>query len=73
MMPKGTVRLFHERKSFGFITRPDPYPDVFFSITDIKGGPPTRGTEVAFEIRHGDRGPRAVQIERIDEAMPVHE
>lgn len=65
-MPEGTVRFFHERKSFGFITRNGPYEDVFFHITDIDGEPPSRGTSVEFSIQYGDRGPRAVDITRTE-------
>ncbi len=63
-VPEGTVRFFHERKSYGFISREGPYADVFFHISDIEGPPPERGEAVTFEVRHADRGPRAVEIER---------
>lgn len=65
-MPTGQVRLFHERKSYGFIERDGPYADVFFHISDIEGEPPERDTPVEFELRYGDRGPRAVEVERCD-------
>ena len=62
-MPSGRVRSLHERKRFGFIARPAPFEDVFFHKSDA----PTDvaiGEDVVFAVEYGDRGPRAVRVER---------
>ncbi|WP_424005626.1 cold shock domain-containing protein (plasmid) [Haloarcula salina] len=60
-MPKGQIRFFHERKSFGFVDR-GADPDVFFHISDYDGAYPEEGEIVTFDIEYGGRGPRGLKI-----------
>lgn len=62
---RGEVRFFHQRKGFGFIER-SASPDVFFHKSDYLNGVPEEGAAVEFEIRYGDRGPRAIGIQELD-------
>ncbi|KAB1196022.1 MULTISPECIES: cold-shock protein [Haloferax] len=61
-MQTGTVRFFHERKDFGFISRDGPRKDVFFHRSDVHGQFPHEGQRVAFELQVAGRGPRAINV-----------
>ncbi|MDY7081755.1 MAG: cold shock domain-containing protein [Halobacteria archaeon] len=66
-MVKGTVTFFHDKKGYGFIEREDEDDDedVFFHMADIGGPDLEEGQEVEFEIEQAEKGPRAVNIERL--------
>lgn len=64
-MQRGRIRFFHERKSFGFVDR-GADPDVFFHISDYEGAFPQEGETVTFEIEHGGRGPRGLEVTSVD-------
>jgi len=66
-MAEGTVKWFNETKGYGFIT-PDEGQDVFAHYSAIKGdGFKTlaEGDRVQFDVIDGDKGPKAVDIEKI--------
>jgi len=66
-MAEGTVKWFNDAKGFGFIT-PDEGQDVFAHFSAIKGdGFKTlaEGDRVSFDVIEGDKGPKAVDIEKI--------
>ena len=64
-MATGTVEFFHDRKGYGFIETDDADEDVFFHMEDISGPDLEEGQEVEFEIQEADKGPRAVDLERL--------
>lgn len=66
MSMEGTVKWFSDKKGYGFITR-DGEDDVFVHYSSISGeGFRTlrEGEKVAFEIAHGERGPKATNVIR---------
>ncbi len=68
-MVTGTVKFFHDRKGYGFIERDDTDEDedddVFFHMEDVGGPDLEEGEEVEFEVEEADKGPRAVNVERL--------
>ncbi len=68
-MVTGTVKFFHDRKGYGFIERDDTDEDedddVFFHMEDVGGPDLEEGEEVEFEVEEADKGPRAVDVERL--------
>ncbi|GBE04186.1 MAG TPA: cold-shock protein [Nitrospirae bacterium] len=66
-MANGTVKWFNESKGFGFITQDDGGADVFAHYSEIKGdGFKTlaEGDVVTYEVVEGDKGPKAINIEK---------
>jgi CspA family cold shock protein len=66
-MAEGTVKLFNEKKGYGFISM-DEGQDVFVHYSSIVGsGFKTlyEGQRVRFDIEQGDKGPQAVQVETV--------
>jgi len=64
---EGRVKWFNESKGFGFIQQ-DGGGDVFVHYTSVKGdGFKTlkQGDKVKFDVVEGDRGPKAVNVEKI--------
>ncbi len=64
-MPTGTVAFFHDRKGYGFIETDETDDDVFFHMEDVGGPDLEEGQEVEFDIEQADKGPRAVNLERL--------
>jgi CspA family cold shock protein len=64
----GVVKWFNEQKGFGFIAR-DGDSDVFVHYSAIQGQSGFRtlneGDEVEFSIEQGQKGPAAVDVQRI--------
>jgi CspA family cold shock protein len=62
---EGTVKFFHDKKGYGFISNDDLEDDVFFHISEVEGEEELEeGAEVAFETEEGDRGPEAIDVEK---------
>lgn len=64
---EGKVKWFNEAKGFGFIQQ-DNGADVFVHYSAIKSdGFKTlaEGQKVMFDIVEGDRGPKAINVEKI--------
>ena len=69
----GTVKWFHEGKSFGFISRDDGQPDCLVHRFDLRGESLTTlatGDRVAFDVVEGVRGPTAENVARL--APTIH-
>jgi cold shock protein len=67
LMPQGKVKWFNAEKGFGFI-EVEGQDDVFVHFSAIQGEgfkSLDEGQEVSFEIETGNRGPQAVNVERI--------
>ncbi len=67
MALEGKVKWFNESKGYGFIQQ-DNGSDVFVHYSSIKSeGFKTlaEGQRVQFEIVDGDRGPKAVNVEKV--------
>lgn len=66
-MATGKVKWFNAEKGYGFIEADDG-GDVFVHYTAILGdGYKTldEGEEVSFDIEEGDRGPQAVNVQKL--------
>ena len=63
---QGTVKFFHDQKNYGFIETEDMDDDVFFHASELPEGEYVEeGDEVEFEQEEGDRGPKAVNVEKV--------
>lgn len=61
----GTVKFFNESKGFGFVTAEDE-KEYFVHISGIAQGVTLRENDsVTFEVENGDRGPKAVNVNRV--------
>ncbi len=66
-MENGTVKWFNEAKGFGFITQ-DSGTDVFAHYSDINDSgfkSLAEGQAVSFDVVEGDKGPKAINIEKL--------
>jgi cold shock protein len=64
----GTVKWFNDQKGFGFISRGDGTKDVFVHHSAILGHgykSLKEGEQVEFEIQDGQKGPSAVNVQRV--------
>jgi CspA family cold shock protein len=66
-MAEGVVKWFNDSKGFGFITS-DEGGDVFVHHTSIQSeGYKTlaEGQRVSFDIEEGEKGPKAVNVNKL--------
>lgn len=66
-MGNGIVKWFNNKKGFGFIQQEDG-PDLFVHFSSINtDGFKTlnEGEQVTFEVEEGERGPKAVNVNRV--------
>ena len=67
-MATGTVKWFNDDKGFGFITPDESGKDLFVHYSGIatdgfRSMP--EGARVSYEAEAGDRGPKAVNVQRL--------
>lgn len=60
---KGKVKWYNETKGFGFIVGEDN-KEHFVHESGIKKGPIGEDDEVTFDVEQGDKGPKAVNVEK---------
>jgi cold shock protein len=68
-MPTGKVKWFNDQKGFGFVTPDDGTQDLFVHYSAITGGGYKSLMEndaVEYEIEQGDKGPRAVNVVKVE-------
>ncbi len=68
MSPEGTVKWFDDRKGYGFIEPDGGDEDVFvhYSAVLMEGFKTlAEGDRVSFEITDGEKGLRAVKVNRL--------
>ncbi|MBN1907185.1 MAG: cold-shock protein [Deltaproteobacteria bacterium] len=66
-MAKGKVKWFNNKKGFGFIQQDDG-PDLFVHFSSIKTDgyrSLEEGDEVTFDVEDGEKGPKAVNVNRV--------
>ncbi len=66
-MQNGTVKWFNEAKGFGFIAGEDGQ-DIFVHYSSISGGgfkSLLEGDSVSFDVENGDKGLKAVNVEKM--------
>ncbi len=70
-MVEGEVVFFHDKGGYGFIDsgeeQDEEDDDIFFHMSDVEGPDLEEGEAVTFEVEEAEEGPRAVEIERVDE------
>ncbi len=75
-MVKGTVKWFNASKGFGFISREDG-SDVFVHYSSIQDNgykSLSEGDSVSFDVEEGPKGPKAVNVVKIEltPKIPLH-
>lgn len=67
-MPSGLVKFFSEQKGYGFI-EVEGAEDVFVHARDLRqsnfGKEPTKGERLEFELAHGNKGLKAINVRRL--------
>ena len=62
----GKVKFFDATKNFGFIISDEDEKQYFVHITGINDGNPLQEEDaVSFDVEEGDRGPKAVNVEKV--------
>ena len=64
----GFVKWFQKQKGFGFITMDESKTDVFVHYSSIVGNGfknLAEGDKVSFEVENSDRGPKAINVQKI--------
>jgi CspA family cold shock protein len=64
----GTVKWFSDEKGFGFITPDGGGRDLFVHFSGINGDgyrSLSEGAKVSFEEENGDKGPKAVNVQKL--------
>ena len=71
MKKQGRVLWFNREKGYGFISMENE-PDVFVHHSEYKGDL-QRNDSLEFEVIPGDRGPKAINVRKIEAAEKQNE
>lgn len=63
---KGVVKFFNGRKNYGFIEPEEGGDDLFVHKSDVESGSLNEGDEVEFESEESEKGPRAVNVTKLE-------
>lgn len=63
---RGTVKFFDERKNYGFIEPEEGDDDLFVHRSDIEADNIAEDDVVEFESEEGDKGPKAVNVTKVE-------
>ncbi len=64
---RGKVKFFNNMKNFGFIEPDEGDDDLFVHRSDLDGvNYLNEGDEVEFEVGEGEKGPRAMNVKKIE-------
>lgn len=63
---RGVVKFFNERKNYGFIEPEEGSEDLFVHRSDLEGNSLEKGDEVEFDSEEAEKGPRAVNVKKIE-------
>tara|TARA_Y100000310_G_C20689623_1_gene821377 strand:- start:3617 stop:3931 length:315 start_codon:yes stop_codon:yes gene_type:complete len=70
---KGTVKFFNGSKGFGFIAAEDG-KEYFVHISGLREGEKLyENDSVTFDVEEGERGPKAVNVVKVDSAEETSE
>ena len=67
MSTKGKVKWFNPTKGYGFIEREDKEKDVFVHSSAVRAASLqlNEGDELTFEVESGEKGPSAVNLQKV--------
>ncbi len=64
---KGTVKFFNDMKNFGFIEPDEGDEDLFVHRSDLEDANFLKEDDIVeFETEQGEKGPRAVNVKKIE-------
>ncbi|MFW5945965.1 MAG: cold-shock protein [Candidatus Natronoplasma sp.] len=63
---EGTVKFFNDMKNYGFIEPDEGDEDLFVHRSGMECNSLTEGDRVEFESEEGDKGPRAINVKKIE-------
>lgn len=63
---KGVVKFFNDRKNYGFIEPEEGGEDLFVHRSDIEPDTLNEGDRVEFDFEEAEKGPRAINVKKIE-------